>query len=78
MNFIDIGLLVWLLSNSKDFVINKNLVQKRSGIPEQKFLVSWKKLVELGYIEKHQIQGGVEWVINETPDYRVKPFQTIL
>ena len=67
LNFIDIGLLLWLLNNSKNFVINKNNVLKRSGIPEQKFLASWKKLQELGYIEKHPIQGGVEWIINEVP-----------
>lgn len=67
LDFIDIGLLTWLLSNSKNFVINKNIIQKRSGTPEKKFLNSWKKLVELGYIEKHPIQSGVEWVINEKP-----------
>lgn len=67
LNFIDIGLLTWLLSNSKSFVVNKNVVLKRSGIPEQKFLTSWKKLQKLGYIEKHPIQGGVEWLINEIP-----------
>lgn len=66
LNFIDIGLLVWLLSNSRDFVINKNVVQKRSGISENKFLASWKKLMELGYIKKKAFQGGVEWFINET------------
>ena len=68
VNFIDIGLLLWLLSNSKNFIINKNNVLKRSGIPEQKFLTSWKKLQELGYIEKHAIRAGVEWVINEAPE----------
>jgi len=67
LDFIDIGLLTWLLSNSKSFVINKNLVQRRSGIPEKKFLNSWKKLLNLGFIEKHMIQGGVEWIINEVP-----------
>lgn len=67
MNFIDIGLLLWLLSNSKSFIINKNNVLKRSGIPEQKFLTSWKKLQELGYIEKYKLQAGVEWLISEVP-----------
>ena len=67
LSFTDIGLLLWLLSNSKDFIINKNNVQIRSGIPEEKFLNSWRILQELGYIEKKPIQGGVDWVINELP-----------
>jgi len=67
LDFTDIGLLTWLLSNSKTYIINKNRVQQRSGLPEQKFLASWKKLLELGYIEKIPFQGGVEWVINEIP-----------
>jgi len=67
LDFTDIGLLTWLLSNSKSFVINKEMVQKRSGLPENKFLKSWKKLQDLGYIEKKAFQGGVEWVINELP-----------
>ena len=66
LNFIDIGLLTWLLSNSKNFIVNKNYVMKRSGLPEQKFLDSWKKLKQMGYIEKRLFQGGVEWIINET------------
>lgn len=67
LNFIDIGLLTWLLSNNKNFKVNKNQVQKRSGLPEKKFLDSWKKLMKLGYIKKTLIQGGVEWVISEIP-----------
>lgn len=40
---------------------------ERSGLPERKFLASWKKLQENGYVEKKPFQGGVEWVINEIP-----------
>jgi len=72
LNFTDIGLLSWMLSNSKTYVINKNRVMERSGLPEKKFLPSWKKLQELGYIVKIPFQGGVEWIINEIPArYRV-------
>jgi len=67
LDFSDIGLLTWLLSNSKTYVINKNRVQQRSGLPEKKFLASWKKLQKLGYVEKIKFQRGVEWVINEIP-----------
>jgi len=67
LDFTDIGLLTWLLSNSKTYVINKNRVMERSGLPEKKFLASWKKLQENGYVEKKPFQGGVEWVINEIP-----------
>ncbi len=67
LNFIDIGLLTWLLSNSKTYIVNKKNVMKRSGIPEGKFKDSWKKLEKLGFIEKEDIQGGVHWIINEIP-----------
>lgn len=67
LDFTDIGLLTWMLSNSKTYVINKNKVMERSGLPEKKFLASWKKLQGLGYIEKTRFQKGVEWVINEIP-----------
>lgn len=67
LDFTDIGLLTWMLSNSRSFVINKNKVLERSGLSEKKFLASWKKLLDLGYIEKIRFQGGVEWVINEIP-----------
>lgn len=67
LDFTDIGLLTWLLSNSKTYVINKNRVMARSGLPEKKFLASWKKLQGLGYVVKIPFQGGVEWVINKIP-----------
>ncbi len=67
LDFTDIGLITWLLSNSKSYVINKNEVQKRSGLPENKFLKSWSKLQSLGYLKKKPFQRGVEWVINEIP-----------
>ena len=67
LNLIELGLLVRLLTNSKSYIINKSKVQTDSGVPENKFLKSWKKLQDLGYIEKHLIQGGVRWVINEIP-----------
>lgn len=67
LDFMDIGLITWLLSNSRTYIINKNRVMKRSGLPEKKFLTSWKKLQEAGYLVKIQLQGGVEWVINEIP-----------
>jgi len=67
LDFTDIGLLTWLLSNSKKYVINKNKVRERSGLSEKKFLTSWKKLQDLGYVAKIPFQGGVEWVINEIP-----------
>ena len=67
LDFIDIGLLTWLLSNSKNFIINKSKVMVRSGLPENKFLNSWKKLQDVGYLEKRPFQGGIEWVINEIP-----------
>lgn len=65
LNFTDIGLLTWLLSNDDSYVINKGTVMTRSGLPENKFLSSWKKLQELGYIVKIPFKGGVEWQINE-------------
>jgi len=65
LDFIDIGLLTWLLSNDDSYIINKGVVMTRSGLPEKKFLTSWKKLQELGYIVKIPFQGGVEWQINE-------------
>lgn len=67
LDFTDIGLITWLLSNNKSFVINKEMVQKRSGLPENKFLKSWKKLQDMGFIEKIAFQGGVNWIINEIP-----------
>jgi hypothetical protein len=67
LDFTDIGLLTWMLSNSNSYIINKNRVQQRSGLTEKKFLASWKKLQESGYLVKIRFQGGVEWVINEIP-----------
>jgi len=67
LDFTDIGLLTWLLSNSRNYIVNKNVVMERSGLPEKKFLASWKQLQDNGYVIKIPFQGGVEWVINEIP-----------
>ena len=61
------AIMMEILSNSDDFIINKNVVEKRLGFPHKKFLDSWKSLEDKHYILCDRFFGGVKWVINENP-----------
>ena len=64
------AIMLELMSNSKEFIINKSVIQKRLKFPRQKFLNAWASLVEKHFImcDKNQ-KYGVHWVINPGATY---------
>lgn len=62
------AIMLELTSNSDEFIINKNVVEKRLGFPHKKFLDAWKELENKHFILCDRFWGGVRWVINENPN----------
>lgn len=69
INIIQVGIMTYILNQSDDWAINKKMVLKHCKIPVGKFNDAWDGLMDLGYIEKERVRGGVEWIINETPQH---------
>lgn len=66
------GIMLQILSNSDDWVINKEVVKKRSGLGKVSFEKHWKHLQQLGHIitKKLKDKNGVifyEHTIYEIP-----------
>ena len=67
LNYVEISIMLSILSNDDSFIFNSTHVQKKLGIGDDKWSKSMKKLQNLGYIEKRRINAGIEWTINEIP-----------
>jgi len=67
LDFLQVGLMTYLLSHSDSFVVSKKTIFKSSGFGKVVFDRAWKGLVDNGYLEVVRFQGGVEWVIREEP-----------
>lgn len=67
LNATEVGIFTILLSNSDNYIFNSKSFRKRTGLGEDRYYNSIKRLIELGYIEKNKIQGGINWIINEKP-----------
>jgi len=67
LSFTEKGMMIWILSNSDDYIFNSEYVQKYiSGIGEDSYYKCMKHLQELGYIQKTKKLKGFDWIINET------------
>jgi len=69
---VEAGIMLQILSNSDDWVINKEVVRDRSGLGKDRFKKAWNHLKTLGYISIKQIpsQNGkirYEYTIYENP-----------
>jgi len=67
------GIMFQILSNSDDWVINKEVVRERSGLGKDRFRKAWNHLKELGYITRRIIpsQNGQfchHYTIYEIPE----------
>ncbi|WP_439184768.1 hypothetical protein [Carboxylicivirga taeanensis] len=80
MDIASLGLLVWLLNRSSDYVINKNYLAKNSneyfGVGKSRFYAAWEKLEEAGYIiskdKRHgNLKRGTDYSIYEKLDKSV-------
>lgn len=67
LSIFQVGLMTYILNQSNDFIINKGVIQKRSGLGRLVFDREWAKLIEFGYLEMLRFKGGVEWIIHENP-----------
>jgi len=75
---VEAGIMLQILSNSDDWVINKEVVRKRSGLGKDRFKKAWNHLKTLGYISIKQIpsQNGkiqYEYTIYENPEVQNPP-----
>ena len=53
----EVGIMVRILANADEWIINKELQQKKSLLTEGSFNASWKNLIKYGYIEQSKIYG---------------------
>ena len=67
LDLLEVGIMTYLLSHDNNYIINTSYIQTISGIGQDRFYKKIKHLTELGYLNKIQILGGVNWIINETP-----------
>lgn len=77
LTIIEVGIMVKLLSNSDGWIFNSSYFKTTLGIGKDLYFKSIKHLVELGYINKIRYQGGVRWIINETPNFINPDISTI-
>ncbi len=68
----EVGIMLQILSNSDSWVINKDVVWKRSKLGERRFDRAWNHLKGLGYIEveKRPMKNGkfcYHYIIHEVP-----------
>jgi hypothetical protein len=73
LNATEVGMMLMLLSNSDSYILNSTYFIQQTGLGNTQYNNCWKHLIELGYINKRKIQGGYEWIINESPH----PLQSI-
>ena len=76
LNATEKGLMLILLSNADSYILNSTYFIQQTGLGNNRFYNCWNHLIELGYINKRQIQGACEWVINEFPN-PLKPDSTL-
>lgn len=72
------GIMLQILSNSNDWVINKEVVRKRSGLGKDRFTKAWNHLKNLGYIsiKRKPSQNGkiqYDYIIYENPEVQNHP-----
>jgi hypothetical protein len=63
------AIMAQILSNRDDWNIVQKEIRQRVKFPRQKFDQAWNSLVEMGYIQTKQIQGGWSYRIIEDPDF---------
>jgi hypothetical protein len=56
--FLEAALMFQILSNSDGWIINKNLLEKQSGIGRRKFGTIWNNLVKKGHIIQKRNTAG--------------------
>ena len=64
--FIERGIMIEILSNADTFVIDKEVIRKRTGLGRDFFNKHWTNLKELGHIETKRIRREVIYTINES------------
>ena len=67
LNATEKGMMLMLLSNADSYILNSTYFIQQTGLGNTQYYNCWNHLIELGYINKRQIQGGYEWIINESP-----------
>jgi len=75
---VEAGIMLQILSNSDDWVINKEVIKKRSGLGRDGFKGAWNSLKSKGYISVNRIptQNGkfqYEYIIYEDPENHNPP-----
>lgn len=66
LNATELGIMLELLSNADSYILNSTYFIQQTGITRYKFYKCWNHLIALGYINKIKIQGGYQWIINES------------
>lgn len=78
INFLHLGIMTYILSQSDEFIINKATIFKMASTPKEDsgskvvfgktiFDRTWNELIDFGYLRKERIKGGVRWVVVEDP-----------
>lgn len=72
----EVGIMVRILTNSDEWIINKEHLAKKSLMTKGSFTSAWKKLIEFGYIKQNKVKGKgkvyYEYEITENPHRDIK------
>jgi len=72
----EVGIMVRILTNSDEWIINKEHLAKKSLMTKGSFTSAWKKLIEFGYIKQNKVKGKgkvyYEYEIIENPPLNIK------
>jgi len=69
LSILEKGLMIYLLSNSDKYVINKSVILRDSGHGRKAIDNAFKNLKELNYIAYMYNKNVHTWIINEYPEY---------
>lgn len=69
LSFLEKGLILFLLSNSDEYRINKSVILTQSGHGRKAIDNAFKHLKEIGYIGYMYKNNIHTWIINECPEY---------
>lgn len=65
LDFVQVGIMTYLLSQSDGYVIFKKQIHTVSKLGRVIFNSAWSGLIELGYLENVRFRRGVRWIIRE-------------
>lgn len=79
---IESGIMFKILSNTNEWIFNKDIFQNNSGIGKDRFERAWNNLIKLGYITQEKISDGKSfgwnYTFTESPTGEIRPSENTM